>query len=105
MKTYDELQEENAALRAAVETLRKAIIIYDDCDTASQSKAACRDMIAKAKLTPKQCLNEIRAEAVTKFLHVLEHAPSSPVSAMVALGISQWWERFQNAERVKAGEA
>lgn len=46
------------------------------------------------KATPQQCLADIKSEAIAKFLHVLEHAPGSPVSAMTALGISQWWDNL-----------
>jgi hypothetical protein len=53
--------------------------------------------------TPAACLAQVRAEAVNRFLHILEHAPSSPVSAMTALGVSQWWMKFEQASSIRQG--
>ena len=49
-------------------------------------------------------MNQVRAEAVNEFLHILEHAPSSPVSARTALGVSQWWVKFEAAKK-QGGDA
>lgn len=44
-----EYQEQVSLLQDERDALRKAIIEYDDCDTAAQSKRACRAMVALAK--------------------------------------------------------
>lgn len=89
------LQSEHDALAATVEALRKTIIEYDDCDTASQSKKACSDMIALAKATPQQHLRDVRAEAVI----------DAVVSHETKYGNSQFGRHLREyAERVKAGE-
>lgn len=61
-----EAEKEIEALKSQVETLRKAIIWYDDCDSASQTRYALLGMLDAAKATPAQCLAEIQADAYWK---------------------------------------
>lgn len=64
MKTYEELQAENAALVAQIETLREVV---RGVNPKAKFIALTRLNHVMA-LTPEQCLNEIRAEAVEEAL-------------------------------------
>jgi hypothetical protein len=111
MRLEDEikaLKAERDALQAQAEVLRvksKALVeqaeraLDFDVGNHHALKGTAYALGNALDATPTACLAQVRADAVNAFLHTLEHAPSSPVSARTALGVSQWWVRFEAAKK------
>lgn len=102
--------EQNAALAAQVEALKQSVIsarargnllhnITMQILQGAELNGSDWDYISESQVAEiERHLAEIRAQAVTDFLHVLYYAPSSPVIPKTALGVSQWWEKFESTK-------
>ena len=95
--------ELSLALSTQVEVLRTQITKAREYLSHVDVNSAGVMLDVAMESAPAACLAQVRAEAVNRFLHILEHAPSSPVSAMAALGVSQWWIKFEQANSIRQG--